>query len=200
MNEVECVVEEIVGNRIGSPVYRNWVAGLGLRGAERVLEIGTGGGACARHLAASLPHGRLTCVEIDWQWLDVARHRLARFAPRVEFVLADAAEWERPGSYDLVVVHFVAHDMDAPTRARVLEKVRRSLHRNGVLCIREPIGHAMALGELHLQLRAAGFSLVDQEVHQRLPLMGDTVSGVWRPASGCHARAGSGLYATGGCW
>lgn len=180
MNTIELLAEELVGNRIGSHVYGDWVKGLSLRGDERVYEIGTGGGACARHLASALPSGRLTCLDVDDGWLSVARRRLARFGPRVEFVAADAARWSRPEAYDVAVAHFVLHDIPAADRAATLRNVGRSLKPGGRLCVREPLGHGMDHEGLRAQLRDAGFVPIERESRERLPLMGETASSVWR--------------------
>lgn len=180
MNRIELVIEEVIGNRAGSRVYCAWVESLALRGDERVYEIGTGGGACARHLASVLPSGHLTCLDVDTGWLSVARRRLVGFGSRVEFVAADAACWERPDWFDVAVAHFVLHDIPASHRAAALRRAALSLKSHGRLCVREPIGHGMSHEELHAQLRDAGFSPVGHERRERLPLMGETVSGVWR--------------------
>lgn len=78
---MEVVLEAVVGNRLGAGIYRRWVDALGFTGAEHVLEIGTGSGACARHLAAALPTGRPVCVDLDARWLAIA-HRAASTPPQ----------------------------------------------------------------------------------------------------------------------
>lgn len=176
---LEVAVEELVGNRLGSSVYRRWVAGLGLAGTECVLEVGTGAGACARHLARALPEGRLTCLDIDPRWLACARRRLAEYDARVEFVVADASAWSRPGAFDAAIAHFVLHDIASGERALVLARIGESLRPGGRLFVREPLGHGMLAEELHGQLEAAGFQRACTEERERVPLMGETLSGVW---------------------
>jgi len=182
LGRLEVAVEEVVGNRLGAGIYRRWVAGLGLAGDERVVEIGAGGGACARHLAGELPDGTLTCVEIDGRWLEVARRRLRGFGSRVRFVHADAAEFSRPGAFDVAVAHFVLHDMPAAVRARALARIAESLAAGGTLRIREPLAHGMSAEELGRQLREAGFEPLGDERREKVPLMGETLSSSWRPA------------------
>ncbi len=172
-------IEALVGNILGAGIYRRWVDGLGLAGDETVLEVGAGGGACSRHLTAVLPEGRLTCLEMDPRWLAVARRRLAGFAERVEFVQADAAEWSRPGQFDVATAHFVLHDIPSPQRLRVLRRIAVSLGLGGCLCLREPLMHGMTAEELRWQLAEAGFELAGDATHCTLPLMGPTIAGVW---------------------
>lgn len=176
---LERVVEEVVGNRIGARVYRDWVEGLGLRETDAVLEVGVGAGACARHLAEALPLGRLTCIDIDPRWVEVARRRLDAHRHRIEFVVADAGGWSRHGAFDAAVAHFVLHDMPSIVRGRALRSIAESLAPGGVLHLREPLGHGMGLAELREQLAEAGFRVDGIESFGRLPLMGATVSGRW---------------------
>ncbi len=176
------IAEALLGDRLGAGVYRDWVALLGLRGDERVLEVGCGAGACARHLAAAVPDGRLTCLEIDGRWLEIARRRLRRFGERIELVEADASLWSRPGSFDVIVIHFMLHDVPLASRDAVARLSARSLLPGGRLCMREPVGHGVSETELLAPLSRAGLTL-ERMTHERVPLMGPTVSGIWRTAS-----------------
>lgn len=176
---LERVVEAVVGNRLGAGVYRTWVESLGLRGHERVLEVGTGAGACARHLAAALPKGSLTCVDVDARWQAVARERLAGAEADVELVAADVAEYSRPGAFDAAVLHFVLHDIPEPSRAGALSVIAASLAPGGKLFVREPVEHGMSRSELVRLLAEAGFRQAGDLREERVPLMGKTVSGVW---------------------
>ncbi len=176
---LEVAVEAAVGNGLGAGVYRRWVSGLGLLGTECVLEIGTGGGACARHLAAALPAGRLVCVDIDPRWVAIAHRRLERFRGRVEFVVADASEWSRVGAFDSAVAHFVLHDMTATQRSQTLRRLAESLRHGGRLHLREPVTHGMTAEELLGQLAEAGFRELTAPTTGSVPLMGGTIQGVW---------------------
>jgi len=177
---LETALEAVVGNRLGAGVYRRWVASLGLAGDERVLEVGTGAGACARHLAAALPTGQLTCLEIDPRWLAIARTRLAAWTTRVEFVDGDVTAWSRAGAFDAAVAHFVLHDLTAVERAAALRRIAESLRPGGTLHLREPITHGMTAEELRRQLSDSGFEQTGSDVRETVPLMGDTVSAAWR--------------------
>lgn len=175
---LEVALESLIGNRLGAGVYRRWVAELGLAGNERVLEVGCGAGACARHLAAALPEGSLTCLDVDGRWLDIARRRLARFK-RTEFAVGDIAQWQRAGEFDAVVVHFVLHDIPARERSAALANIAASLKPGGRLFLREPTGHAMAIEELLGLLTRARFRLKRPAAYDHLPLMGETIFGEW---------------------
>lgn len=177
---VERAAESLLGNGLGAGIYRRWVRSLGLIGSEDVLEVGSGAGACARHLAAALPTGTLTCVDIDPGWLDIARDRLAFFGGRVGFEVADMTIWSQPDSYDAVIVHFVLHDVARDDRDAVLANVASSLRPNGRLYLREPLEHGMRFDELRERLARVRLIPAHSEEFGSVPLMGDTVSGVWR--------------------
>jgi len=172
-------LEAVVGNRLGAGVYRRWVRSLCLAGDEHVLDIGTGAGACARHVAAALPAGRLVCLDIDPRWLAIAQRRLAEFGDRVEFVAADAAEWSRREAFEVVTAHFVLHDIESTRRCEVLLRVAESLRPHGRLCLREPVTHGVTARELQDELLAAGLKPLRPPSRGRVPLMGETIEGVW---------------------
>jgi len=189
---LERALEAVVGNRLGAGIYRRWVDRLGLTGRERLLEVGTGSGACARHLADALPDGELTCLDIDARWQATARARLAGSRADVEFVAGDVVDFSRPRPYDAAVLHFVLHDIPAERRRLTLASIARCLKPGGLLCIREPVGHGMPEAEMLGLLAETGFQAIGEAVRERIPIMGETVAGSWvlaRPATG-HMRRG----------
>lgn len=177
-------LESVVGNRLGAGVYRRWVASLPLAGDEDVLEVGTGAGACTRHLAAALPWGQLTCLDADPRWLAIAGNRLAGFESRADLVVGDIAEWSRPAAFDAAVAHFVLHDIAPDVRVAALRNIAVSLRPGGRLYLREPITHGMSAQELQAQLGAAGLVQVELREPSSVPLMGPVLSGTWsRPSA-----------------
>lgn len=174
----ERLVEELVGNRIGAGVYRTWAERLGLRGDERVLDAGAGGGALARHLAQLLPDGSLTCIDVSEGWIDVARRRLRRHG-HVEYVAGDICDLHRPRAFDVVVLHFVLHDVPPARRAAALHAIVQALAPGGRLLVREPLEHGMSESGLLELLARAGLRQNGTLSYERLPLMGRTISGAW---------------------
>jgi len=169
------VLEAVVGNALGSGVYRRWVDSLGLAGDERVLDVGTGAGACARHIAARLTAGgRLTCVDPEAAWLDIARGRMRRF-DNVDFVATRAQDLSAVGLFDVVTIHFVVHDIPEPARGRAVDAIVACLKAGGRVHVREPIEHGMDADELRTLFTATGLVLSHQECGA-VPLMGRTLS------------------------
>jgi trans-aconitate 2-methyltransferase len=82
-------------DRIADPMTR-WGAAvldrLPLRGDERVLDAGCGSGRVTEQLLMRLPSGYVVALDASPAMLEEARHRLAPFAGRVAFLLADLLE------------------------------------------------------------------------------------------------------------
>ncbi len=119
--------------------YRRFVDSMGLRGDERVLDFGAGSGAAARHLAKRLQAGgHLTCVDISPVWQGVARKTLRHYE-NIDFALGDIRELKLPAeSYDVVVMHWMLHDVPAADRRPILAALVGLLRPGGRLYAREP--------------------------------------------------------------
>jgi trans-aconitate 2-methyltransferase len=79
-------------DRIADPMARwgNAVLGrLPLRGDERVLDAGCGSGRVTEQLLARLPDGHVVALDASPAMIDEARRRLASFADRVTYVVAN---------------------------------------------------------------------------------------------------------------
>lgn len=157
-SRAQIVLHEIAYALMGG-FYRRYAQSLGLRGDERVLEIGSGGGALSEHLLGHLTAGgSLTCVDTSAVWMDRARRRLARF-DNVEFLCMDLAEAPIPdGSHDLAVIHLMLHDVPAQARPGLVSALVSKLTPTGRVAIREPIGrsHFIAESEIRELLTATG--------------------------------------------
>jgi trans-aconitate 2-methyltransferase len=79
-------------DRLGSPMTR-WgetvVGWLDLDGDERVLDAGYGTGRVTERLLERLPRGRVVALDGSRAMVDRAHARLAPYADRVEYVVAD---------------------------------------------------------------------------------------------------------------
>lgn len=119
--------------------YRRFVDSMGLRGDERVLDFGSGSGAAARHLAKRLQAGgRLTCADISPVWQREVRRTLRGYT-NVEFALGDIRELGLPeAGFDVVVMHWMFHDVPVADRRDILTELVRLLRPGGRLYTREP--------------------------------------------------------------
>lgn len=99
------------------------VAALGLRGGERVLEVGTGLGFQAAVLGALVPRGRVWSVERFADLAERARVNLAAAGiGNVTVVVADGTlGWPPAAPYDAVVVAAAAPRVPAPLADQLAE-------------------------------------------------------------------------------
>ena len=159
------IKEELIDYRISSRFYHpDHVKRLGLLGSERVLEFGSGGGCMSRALAQTLsPEGSLSCVEISQYWIEKARQRLKVFL-NIEYLQGDITQMIVPENhFDVVIIHFVLHDIEPAARIDVVSALAKCLRPEGTLFIREPAKpeHGMPLFMIRALMQDAGL----REIH-----------------------------------
>jgi ubiquinone/menaquinone biosynthesis C-methylase UbiE len=168
---------------------RRLVDSFDLTGTERVLDFGSGAGSEAIYLARALQlGGRLTCLDVSPAWLAEARRRLRGYE-NVEFVLGEAADLALPvAEFDLIVAHFVLHDVDRASLPPTLAALVRSLRPGGRFIAVEPdplpgrglvpAHHRFAPHELDAAMAQAGLVEDSREIVR--PLFGSAVRTVFR--------------------
>jgi ubiquinone/menaquinone biosynthesis C-methylase UbiE len=158
----EAQAARLFTNLLLSPLYRRYVKQMGLRGDERVLDYGSGSGAAARHLARLLEAGggRLTCMDVSVRWQAVLR-KVLRAHAHVDFLLGDIRSMGLPaGSFDIVLVHWMLHDIPSWDRPAIVAELVRLLRPGGRLFLREPTGkkHGMPAARARELFAAAGLT------------------------------------------
>jgi ubiquinone/menaquinone biosynthesis C-methylase UbiE len=156
------VLEDGLKSLIGGPLlYNSYIKSYGLKGDERVLDFGCGGGTASRSLAGYLNRGgRLTCLDISHYWIEKARKRLARY-DNVEFRVGDIRELEiASDSFDVISIIHVIHDIPPEDRQATVLALARVLEAGGRVWVREPIkkSHGMAASEIRRLFAAAGLA------------------------------------------
>ena len=144
------------------PLYGRYVEQMGLRGDERVLDYGSGSGAAARHLAKRLEAGggRLTCMDVSARW-QAAIRKVLRGYSNVEYRCGDVREMGLPeASFDVVLVHWMLHDVPPQDRPSIVAELARLLRPGGRLFSREPTGakHGMPAAQARELFAAAGLT------------------------------------------
>jgi ubiquinone/menaquinone biosynthesis C-methylase UbiE len=182
----EAQAARLFTNLVLSPLYRRYVDEMGLRGDERVLDYGSGSGAAARHLAKRLqPGGRLTCMDVSARWQAVIR-KVLRACPDVEFRQGDVRTMGlREASYDVVLVHWMLHDVAPGDRPSIVAELARLLRPGGRLFSREPTGtrHGMPAAQAREVFAAAGLS-ESLAVEGKAWILGEYYRAVWtKPAA-----------------
>ncbi len=154
------VLEDVLKGLLGSPLlYGPYMKTFGLKGDERVLDFGCGGGAGSACLARLLSrNGHLSCVDVSAYWIERARKRLKKY-PNVECRAGDIRELDiADSSFDVVSVFHVIHDIAPAQRQGTVDVLSRKLKAGGRLFIREPIktSHGMPADEIRALMSSAG--------------------------------------------
>ena len=161
------VLEDILKGLIGGPLlYYPYFKSFGLKGDEKVLDFGCGGGAGSRCLANLLNQdGHLTCVDISRYWITKARKRLAKYS-NVECKSGDIRELEIPdSSFDVISTFHVIHDIIPAERQDIVKTLSQKLKAGSLLFIRERIGksHGMPVEEIRILLSGAGLKEIEHK-------------------------------------
>lgn len=154
------ILEDRLKSFLGGPLlYNPYIKNFGLKGDEKVLDFGCGGGAGSQCLMKFLgENGHLTCVDISGYWLKKTIRRLRKY-PNVECKQGDIRELDIPdSSFDVIYIIHVIHDIGPVERQDIINALSRTLKRGGSLFIREPIkkSHGMPVGEIQALLSEAG--------------------------------------------
>lgn len=149
-------LEDSFKNMLGGPlIYNPYFKNFGLKGDERILDFGCGGGTGSKCLANLLNEsGHLTCIDTSCYWISKAKKRLQKFS-NVECLNVDIRELNIPDfSFDIVTIIHVIHDISPKERVDAIKVLGRKIRAGGRLFIRERIAksHGIAVGELRTLL------------------------------------------------
>jgi SAM-dependent methyltransferase len=125
---------------IMAPTYRRYIKQMNLKGDEMVMDFGSGAGPAAEHIAPLLStgEGELTCLDISPTWMKVIKARLEKFQ-NINFVLGDVLQLDLDENiYDIILIHFVLHDIDSSIRQEIILRLAHVLKEGGKIYIREP--------------------------------------------------------------
>jgi SAM-dependent methyltransferase len=140
--------------------YEKYIDGMNLTGNEKVLDFGSGPGSAAQLIAPKLisPGGQLTCLDISPTWMKVIKSRLSDHR-NIQFKLGDIRRLElEKESFDIILIHFVLHDIDPGIRQEIIRRLTYLLKVGGRLYIREPRSnlHGMQAPEIQHLMQQAG--------------------------------------------
>jgi len=157
-------LEDTLKGMLGGPLlYNPYFKTFGLKGDERVLDFGCGGGVASRCLASLLDHGHLTCVDPSSFWISRAKKRLQNF-DNVDCLQGDIRELNIPdSSFDVITIFHVIHDISPSERPLIIKVLGCKLKEGGRLFIRERIEktHGIPVAELRALLSRAGLKEIE---------------------------------------
>jgi trans-aconitate 2-methyltransferase len=128
------MTHEFDGNKYekASAHQKQWgtklIAELGLRGTERVLDLGCGDGTLTAQIAALLPHGEALGIDASQGMIDVARQKQTG---NLRFLLLDINELDFTEEFDVVFSNATLHWIK--DHQRMLQNVRQVLRSGGLL-------------------------------------------------------------------
>ena len=105
------------------------LAGLDLRGGERVLDVGCGDGKITAEIAERLPSGAVVGVDPSTAMIEFAREHFLADHMNLSFVVGDATRLTYPDAFDLVVSFNALHWV--PDQAAALRCIREALRPTG---------------------------------------------------------------------
>jgi ubiquinone/menaquinone biosynthesis C-methylase UbiE len=146
------VFEDVLKGFIGGPLlYDPYFKSFRLKGDERVLDFGCGGGVGSRSLLKFLnERGHLTCIDTSGYWINKAKERLNRYG-NAECGVGDIRQMKIPDStFDIISVFHVIHDIPPAERRGTVKALSQKLKKDGTLFVRELIkeSHGMPVQEI----------------------------------------------------
>ena len=159
------ILEDKLKGLLGGPLlYNPYFKTFELKGNERVLDFGCGGGTSSLCLANLLSKGgHLMCVDVSRYWIAKARKRLDKYS-NVECKSGDIRELDIPdSSFDIISAIHVVHDIAPAERQDIVKTLSQKLKAGGLFFIREPAkkSHCMPVEEIRLLLSDAGLNEIE---------------------------------------
>ncbi|HUV25690.1 MAG TPA: class I SAM-dependent methyltransferase [Methanomassiliicoccales archaeon] len=153
----EILVANFVLKTFLRPTYSRFVRDLGLAGNEYVMDFGSGPGVMSRMIAIRLRNGHLTCVDASHNWIEVARNNLDGLE-NVDLRLGNISDISFPSGFDIVVIHYVLHDVPRNQRESMVKALASNLEVEGRIVIMEPTkdSHGMPAAEITELMQSAG--------------------------------------------
>ena len=141
--------------------YHGFIEDIDLKGNEQVLDFGSGWGDNTRYISDTLDEGgRVYALDISSKWQGIIKRRL-RGRKNIEYVNSDVRTACLPdSSFDVIVVHYVLHELPIEDRLATVEELARKLRPGGFIHLKEPTkeGHGMPVEEVSSLMSRAGLT------------------------------------------
>lgn len=122
----------------GRKFYKMLVNTLQLKGAEHILDFGSGAGVLAKKVIKMLnEEGQLTCLDTSPEFLNKARRKLRKFN-NANFLLGDIRNLQiEPSSFDIIITSWVLHHLPTEEITDILKEFNNALKPDGRVVIIE---------------------------------------------------------------
>jgi ubiquinone/menaquinone biosynthesis C-methylase UbiE len=155
--------EDVLKGPLGGLFYKSFVGFMKLRGGERILDFGCGGGALTKVLLKYLDDiGSVTCLDTSGFWMERTRKRLSSYG-NVTCLKGDIRHVKIPDrSFDVIAIVHVLHDIPPAERPSTVLSLGKKLTDTGRLFIHEPTrpSHGMSIKEIRSLMNSAGLKQV----------------------------------------
>lgn len=148
--------------------YKDYVEKMNLNGNENIFEFGCGIGTMSIHFARAISGGKLYCLDTSTAMINETKKNLKKYT-NVTYINSDIKDAELQNNYfDVIVVHFVLHDIKKEERKDVVKIFFNILKNGGRLFIREPIkeNHGIKEEEIMELMIGAGFKKEKMEYQE----------------------------------
>jgi ubiquinone/menaquinone biosynthesis C-methylase UbiE len=161
------VLEDWLKGLLGCALFYNpYIKTFGLKGGEKVLDFGCGGGIGSRCLLKFLnDKGHLACIDTSKYWIKKAEKRLSKYS-NVSCSFGEINNLSVPDyTFDVITIMHVIHDIAPGKRQDIVNTLSRKLKIDGCLFIREPIkiSHGISINELKTLMKNAHFWELDHK-------------------------------------
>jgi len=158
--------------------YQSYVNRLNLKGNESILEVGCGSGNLTRFLIRKLPLGKLVCIDSNFYLINKVRRRLKSFK-NIKFILRDIADYKNNTKFDIIIFHYVLHDIIK--KEKVIVVLKNYLNKEGKIYIREPTRkeHGLDFREIRGLMLKNGFYEKESKIYSCFPLRSEIYEGVF---------------------
>lgn len=164
-----------------SSFYSSYIDSMSLKGNENILDFGSGWGTTSGLLADKLTKsGSVTCLDISPVWIEASQKRLTSYS-NIEFIAGDITQLNiSDNSYDIILIHFVLHDIDTSYRQAIIETHQQILKKRGKIYIREPLTPEKTMSVEYVRdIMARNGFLEEKLVNTHSFFMGDMLEGIF---------------------
>lgn len=134
---------------------------IGLRSSSKILEIGCGIGSLTRHIATSIPGGKILGVDISPETIEYARNKY-KGQSNMEFQVSDMTSFSNSSKFDFIVLPDVLEHIPISAHDNLFKILSRLIHPTSAVLINIPNPRAL---EWFHENQPEVLQILDQPIH-----------------------------------